>query len=230
MVIIFATLSYILNIDTSDSYLYVAISKAENCIAEMLCQEPMQHAAKLQLYVAQVLQIANITFADVAAIAVLNGPGSYTGLRVGLSAAKGYCFALNIPLITVSKLAAYAYQYWQMEPAHSKAVVNCFFLPMAGEIIIESYTQPLNIIKKAELYSLNLLKNNIYQEDEVYIGEGSASLSVEYSFFLYKEILYKRTVLAQIAYQKLITNSFENLVNADPYYLKSVYITQKKVR
>ena len=107
--IIFASkiyiLAYLLNIETATKNCSVSLAKDGETIAlKELNDGGYSHAEKLHGFINNVVEIAQIKLSDLDAIAVSKGPGSYTGLRIGVSAAKGLCFALNIPLISINTL------------------------------------------------------------------------------------------------------------------------------
>ncbi|HEX5000877.1 MAG TPA: tRNA (adenosine(37)-N6)-threonylcarbamoyltransferase complex dimerization subunit type 1 TsaB [Bacteroidia bacterium] len=101
-------MSWILIVETATDYCGVALSQNGTCITTRESTQPRSHAALLTVFMNECVQEAGLTFSGLDAIAVSNGPGSYTGLRVGLAAAKGVCFAVDKPLITVSTLEAMA--------------------------------------------------------------------------------------------------------------------------
>ena len=104
-------MSYILNLETATKNCSVSIAKnGETIICKQMAEEGYSHAEKLHVFIDAVLKESTIDFKDLDAIAVSQGPGSYTGLRIGVSAAKGLCFALDIPLIAVDTLAVLAAQ------------------------------------------------------------------------------------------------------------------------
>ena len=104
-------MAYILHLETTTQQCSVALSFKGKCIAEKeLLTEHFSHGEKLHVFIQEVLHHANVEFSPLDAIAISKGPGSYTGLRIGVSAAKGLCFALNIPLISVPTLEALAHQ------------------------------------------------------------------------------------------------------------------------
>ena len=98
---------YILHIETATKVCSVALS---NCGEFIACKESISdgfiHSEALTLYIEEVLAEGKVTLSDLCAISISSGPGSYTGLRIGLSTAKGLCFALKIPLISVDTLSA----------------------------------------------------------------------------------------------------------------------------
>lgn len=101
-------MALILNIDTATSYAGVCISKDQKVLASQSHQNQKDHAAFLQPAIEAIMKEANCNLKDIDAVAVTGGPGSYTGIRVGLASAKGICYALNKPLIIVNTLAVIA--------------------------------------------------------------------------------------------------------------------------
>ena len=102
---------YILNIETATKNCSVALAKeGKTILCKEIAEEGYSHAERLHVFIEEVIEEAGITFKDLAAIAVSQGPGSYTGLRIGVSAAKGLCYALDIPLIAVDTLKTLASQ------------------------------------------------------------------------------------------------------------------------
>lgn len=100
----------ILHIETSASTCSVAISEMENCIFHTSDRNGRNHAALLSLFIEEGMELLRKTGRKPDAVAVSSGPGSYTGLRIGVSTAKGICYALDIPLISISTLAVIALQ------------------------------------------------------------------------------------------------------------------------
>src|SRR6185436_13250566 len=94
----------ILHIDTATENAIVCISKNENIIHVVTNDKQKDHASFLQLAIKRLLEKSNISIHQLNAVSVTSGPGSYTGLRVGMASAKGFCYALKIPLITLNTL------------------------------------------------------------------------------------------------------------------------------
>src|SRR5437588_10155368 len=94
----------ILNIDTATENAIVSIADGSNILADRISSNQKDHAVFLQPAVKELLQQTSIQISSLDAVAVSAGPGSYTGLRVGMASAKGLCYALNIPLISLSTL------------------------------------------------------------------------------------------------------------------------------
>lgn len=94
-------MSLILNIETSTSVCSVALSEGEEVVFEKASFEGPSHAALLGVYMEEALEAAKSKGMKLDAVAVSSGPGSYTGLRIGVSVAKGLCFGYGIPLIGI---------------------------------------------------------------------------------------------------------------------------------
>ena len=101
-------MALLLNIDTATSYAGVCISRDKTILASRSHHQQKDHAAFLQPAIQEILKEAAISLNEIDAVAVTGGPGSYTGIRVGLASAKGICYALNKPLIIVNILAVIA--------------------------------------------------------------------------------------------------------------------------
>ena len=97
-------MSYIINIDTATATAHVSIAQDGKLLQALQNESQKDHGAFVQTAIQQLLKAAALSFVDIDAIAVTAGPGSYTGLRVGLASAKGLCYALNKPLLTLNTL------------------------------------------------------------------------------------------------------------------------------
>ena len=102
-------MTYILNLETATKNCSVSISQnGKTILCKEMAEAGYSHAERLHVFIEECLKESNLTFKDLSAIAVSKGPGSYTGLRIGVSAAKGLCFALDLPLIAVDTLQVLA--------------------------------------------------------------------------------------------------------------------------
>lgn len=106
----------ILQIDTATSVCSVALSRAGETIAAVELDESNVHASKLTRLIEQVMRDASLQLSDLNAVAVSKGPGSYTGLRIGVSTAKGLCYGLEIPLIAIDSLHSLANGFIDQNP------------------------------------------------------------------------------------------------------------------
>ena len=104
-------MALILNIETATKNCSVSLSnEGKTIVCKELAEQNFSHAEKLHLFIGEVLSENKFTFSDLKAVAVSQGPGSYTGLRIGVSSAKGFCYAMNIPMIAIDTLQLLAKQ------------------------------------------------------------------------------------------------------------------------
>jgi len=187
------------------------------------------HAEKLHVYVDEVLKEAKISTLQLDAIAVSKGPGSYTGLRIGVSAAKGLAFALNIPLVSVSTLEALAHQV----KADSGLIV-----PMLDARRLEVYSAifdtQFNSIRAIEAQVLDETSFQSYlSENKVYfIGDGVAKtkalLDNNNAVFIENK-LPSADQMSALSFNKYKKSDTEDVAYFEPYYLKDfVAIKSKK--
>ena len=101
----------ILCIETSTAVCSVALVDNGNVIALKESLDGQNHAEKITIFIDELMKEAGVAYKDLDAVAVSMGPGSYTGLRIGVSTAKGFCYALDKPLIAIDTLAAMAYGF-----------------------------------------------------------------------------------------------------------------------
>jgi len=125
----------ILNIETSTNVCSVALSENSACLFSKSNAEGMNHAALLSVFIAEALEVLKSTDKKLDAVAVSSGPGSYTGLRIGVSTAKGLCYGYGIPLIAISTLEVLTVQ--ALELIEEKE--NVLFCPMIDARRMEVY-------------------------------------------------------------------------------------------
>lgn len=217
-------MAYILNLETSSTNCSVALSfKGEVIYSKEHNSAGYSHAEKLHIFIDEVLQSANIAMNDLKAIAVGKGPGSYTGLRIGVATAKGLCYALSIPLIAVNTLESLALQVNDDD---------CYVIAMLDARRMEVYdsifhnkqqigTTRAVIINSKEIYKDYL--NNKENLKVYFIGSG-VSKSKEFisnptAVFLENNVPSALT-MAPLAFQYYQEERFENVAYFDPLYLK----------
>jgi len=178
------------------------------------------HAEKLHIYIDDVLKEANVPLNKVDAIAVSKGPGSYTGLRIGVSAAKGLCFALNKPLISVATLEALAHQI---------NIEEGIIIPMLDARRMEVYSAIFNSqhcqVRETQAQILEEHSFNDYLEKgKVYfIGNGvekTKELINHPNAVFVENKLPSAKEMSLLAYYKYKKNDIEDVAYFEPYYLK----------
>lgn len=220
-------MTYILHLETATKACSVALSLDGKLLAlkEDLAAE-YTHSENLTLFVQDVLKQANISLKDLHAISVTSGPGSYTGLRIGVSTAKGFCYALGIPLIAVDALISLATQAVQK---HSNTNLCALIDARRMEEFSAIYDSNLNVLKAI---SADIIDENVYSEFEpfVYFGDGAEKLQ---EIWKDKNCVIDTTIHSSaigqidIAYEKFQKGLFENVAYFEPFYLKDFVSTKK---
>ena len=140
---------YILQLETATQVCSAALSVQGETFAFRDIDEPNVHASQLTLLIQSLLTEAHITFADLDAVAVSRGPGSYTGLRIGMSVAKGICYATDLPLIAIDTLAAMASGFAQTNTntTHNNALLCPMIDARRMEVYSACYNAQLDVIQ-----------------------------------------------------------------------------------
>lgn len=218
-------MALIVNIDTSTETASVSIAKDGIILFSETNLVQKEHASFLHIAIKDLMQKADINFLNVDAISVTEGPGSYTGLRVGMATAKGLAYALNKPFITINTLTAMAFA----------AVMNNesfdYYCPMIDARRMEVYTALYNnkMIEILSSSAIVLTKQTFIKELKnnkiAFWGSGSAKwktvCSNENSFFL--DDLEILSSIAQLALKKFNDKNFTELANSQPLYVKEFF-------
>ncbi len=223
-------MAIILNIETATKNCSVSLAKdGEVLIIKELNNGNYSHAEVLHPFIVEILKEVNLTTDKIDAVAVSKGPGSYTGLRIGVSAAKGLCFAFDKPLISVNTLNSLA---------HAIAIDTGFIVPMLDARRMEVYSSILNAdytsIReiKAEIIDGNSFSEFLEKDKVYFLGDGAAkckeiithanAIFVDDKFPSAKE-------MAELSYNKYKKNDIEDVAYFEPFYLKDfVVIPEKK--
>jgi tRNA threonylcarbamoyladenosine biosynthesis protein TsaB len=223
-------MTYILHLETSTKACSVSLSKDGELVAlQEVLSEDFSHSENLTLFVQQVLDKAKISMRNLSSISVASGPGSYTGLRIGVSTAKGFCYALGIPLIAIDSLSSLA------ELAHAKhpgKTICAMIDARRREVFSAIYDAELKMIKPI---SADVLDDSSYSEYEpfVYIGDGANKMQVEWSVrdcSADLSIHSSATGQIRLAYEKFNHGEFEDVAYFEPFYLKDFLIIPPKVK
>ena len=163
-------MAYILNIETTTTNCSVSLSKdGEALVLKEDYNTQYSHAETLHVYIDEVLKTAKVLKSDLNAIAVSKGPGSYTGLRIGVSAAKGLCFALDIPLISISTLESLAHQI-KIDSGIIVPMLDARRMEVYSAIFDANYnlTRPI----EAQILEEDSFKEYLVKEQVHFIGNG----------------------------------------------------------
>lgn len=218
-------MSYILNIETSTKNCSVSIGLDGKTIALVeLAEAHFGHAEKLHLFVEQALEASKITLNQLKAVAVSKGPGSYTGLRIGVSAAKGFAYSLNIPLISVDTLLVLAKKVNPEE--------NTFIIPMLDARRMEVFTAVFDenhtSVEKTHALILSASAFEHYTQKIYCIGDcqDKAMQVLKHNNIQFvKEAVYPSAKeMSSLSYELFLKNEFEDTAYFEPFYLKDFFL------
>lgn len=213
----------LLHINTALNDAYVGISQGDELMGTVSNDSPFDHAAFLQPAIKELCHANNVSLKQIDAVTVVNGPGSYTGLRVGLSAAKGICYALNKPLICINSL-----EWLATNMTDANADLIC---PMIDARRMEVYTalydrslkcvlEPTAMVLSNESFSDSLSKHSI-----AFIGNGCTKWKsvVQHPHALFPESNSGVHEQMKRSLHKWASKVFDDLAYAEPFYIKDFY-------
>ena len=224
-------MNYILHIDTTTKKCSVALAQdGELMIQKELLSEEFSHSVQLHPFIEEVLKESGLKSSSLSAIAISKGPGSYTGLRIGVAAAKGLCFALDLPLIALNTLEIMVQPY-EVSP-------YSFIIPMLDARRMEVYTAIFDETKKwikettAEVLTKNTFTSIVNEQSCLIIGDGAIkfkTLHPKINASYTNEIHYPVAKdMITLAWKKFNAKEFEDLAYFEPFYLKDFKTTPPK--
>ena len=215
-------MAIILSIETSASACSVALHEKEKLLHAIEIAEPQAHAARLATLIEELLKVTKISRDLIKAVAISSGPGSYTGLRIGTSMAKGLCMGLAVPLINVPTLLSMAHHVSQTQE-------GALFCPMIDARRMEVYCEILD----ANLEAVRLTEAVIVEEGSfnellesqkvLFFGDGAEKCKkvVQHANAVFLDGIYpKASFVGAVAWNKFTKNDFADLVEFTPFYLK----------
>ena len=223
-----------LAIDTSTDFAGIALSSEGDVITELTWHSPQNHTVELVPNIDRMLKQSNINPESLNAVFVAKGPGSFNGLRVAMSTAKGLAFSLNIPLIAISTLEVEAYPF-----AFTRLLLCPIQSAGRGELAAAFYRRDdeWRCLKEAHITTVDGLCRSI-EETTVFCGEIPEQVAAQLRDVLgnkavlpAKEVLLRRAgFLATLGWQRLKRGERDNPACLQPTYLRQPPITQRKVR
>ncbi|WP_162127114.1 tRNA (adenosine(37)-N6)-threonylcarbamoyltransferase complex dimerization subunit type 1 TsaB [Flavobacterium phycosphaerae] len=221
-------MSYILNIETATKNCSVSLAKdGITVLYQEIAEQGYSHAEKLHVFIEDILKKSQVNFQEIKAIAVSKGPGSYTGLRIGVSTAKGLCYALGIPLISVDTLQVLAQQV---------SVENGLIVPMLDARRMEVYSAVFdsNHHKIMEVQA-EVLTDKSYADitETIYIvgdcQEKCQTVLTAANFNFLPEVIFPSAKeMSALSFAKFLQNEFEDVAYFEPFYLKDFMLPTKK--
>ena len=223
-------MAIILNIETATKNCSVSIAKDGQVIAlKELNNGNYSHAEVLHPFILDVLNEVSLTSKEIDAVAVSKGPGSYTGLRIGVSAAKGLCFAFDKPLISIKTLESLAHAI-SVDEGMIVSMLDARRMEVYAAVFDKKHQQIRDI--KAEIIDENSFSDYLETNTVYFLGDGAHKC---------KEVItHKNAVfvddkfpsakeMAQLSFDKYKKNDIEDVAYFEPFYLKDfVVIPEKK--
>lgn len=221
---------YILLLETSGEICSVALSKGDKIIGQLAKEEPNSHSTYLAPMVQKLLTNARLLAKELNAVALSGGPGSYTGLRIGCSLAKGICFGANIPLIECSTLRALAFAAGPTSAARIIPLVDARRMDAYMGIFDPDFYAAAEeqFVTLDEAFNEKFLNNTL---TKLLVGSGAAKWQEHFSLpnvDVNTEVKLLAEHILPEAYSKFLVESWADLAYFEPNYIKSVFVTEPK--
>ena len=223
----------ILHVETSTNVCSIALSQNGDSIFEISNNEGLNHAAMLSPFIQEAIEFLKKNELKLDAVAVSGGPGSYTGLRIGVSTAKGLCFGYDIPLITVSTLEILCIEALKRVEIEKEALLCPMIDARRMEVYTALYTPSLELKDEitAKIMDENSFSKELENQPVYFFGNGSEKckniLSHPNVRFIEKvETLAKNMI--PLAEKKFSKQEFSDVAYYEPFYLKEFQTTVPK--
>ena len=226
----------ILCIETSTNVCSAAMTDNGNLLFTEVEYSANSHASILTILIEKVMKKSKIEFCEIDAVAVSSGPGSYTGLRIGVSTAKGICYAINKPLIAITSLQIVTQQALKIHNDAIKAE-NLLLCPMIDARRMEVYTAifDANISQieeiKAEIITVESFSTLLEKQKIAFFGDGAQKCKdviQNKNAIFWEEIYPLASAMAEPAQVLFNENCFEDTAYFEPFYLKDFIATVPK--
>jgi tRNA threonylcarbamoyladenosine biosynthesis protein TsaB len=227
-------MSTILQLETATPVCSVALSINGKTVAHKEESAQNIHAAKLTLFIEEVMGQAQLVFNDLDAIAVSKGPGSYTGLRIGVSTAKGLCFALDKPLIAINTLKMMAAGFLQENPGF-KGLICPMIDARRMEVFTGVYDSDLSEVEptSAKIIDENSFVDLLAQSEMAFIGNGAEKCQATINHAnaqFFSANFNSASHMSSLANLAFMDKKFEDVAYFEPFYLKDFVFTTPKNR
>jgi tRNA threonylcarbamoyladenosine biosynthesis protein TsaB len=230
----------LLHIETATNVCSVAISRNGQMLSLRESSDKNAHSAVLTTFIEESFNSAGIKTSEIDAIAVSEGPGSYTGLRIGVATAKGLCYALNKPLIAIPTLKSMASGMLTMENVTRHASRVTLLCPMIDARRMEVFSSVFNSgmveIREtlAEIIDETSFSDILKENTIFFAGDGAAKcrpfLEENENAYFVDDFRVSASYMISLAEQKFLSGDFENLAYFEPFYLKDFVTGKPRVK
>lgn len=228
----------LLSLETSTSVCSAALHEDGRLLGNLESHIPQSASSKLAVMIDQLFKTTGIVPATIKGVVVSAGPGSYTGLRIGVATAKGLCFALDVPLLSANTLELMTYQVISSpSPLERGAGGEALFCPMLDARRMEVYCliadQKLNVLEQTNAKVIDELSFDTWLEKNViyFFGNGAAkckSMITHKNAIFIEEITPSASRLGELGYKKFQMNQIEDVSSFEPFYLKDFVAKKPK--
>jgi len=229
----------LLSLETSTSVCSAALHEDGKLLESLESHIPQSASSKLAVMIDQLFKTTHISPDSVKGVVVSSGPGSYTGLRIGVATAKGLCFALNVPLLSINTLELMTYQVISSFPEQKLIgeLGDALFCPMLDARRMEVYCliadQKLNVLEQTNAKVIDELSFDIWLKKNViyFFGNGAIkckSLITHTNSRFIDDVIPLASMLGELGYKKFQLNQFENVSSFEPLYLKDFVAKKPK--
>ena len=229
----------ILCIETATQVCSVALINEDKLISLKEAKEANSHSKFITLMIDKMLRESNMEFSDLDAIAISKGPGSYTGLRIGVSTAKGFCYALDVPLISIGTLHSMALGAAKII-SDKNNIDDVLLCPMIDARRMEVYSALYDIngneVRKviAEIIDENSFYEILKTKKILFFGDGAekckAVLEQKNNVEFLDDFLPSAQFMFQTVNEKFDNSDFEDVAYFEPYYLKDFIAGKPRVK
>jgi len=224
--------SLILLLETATSTCSVALADNGNILAFKEVDERNIHASHITLFIEEVMLSAEKKYSDLQAIAISKGPGSYTGLRIGVSTAKGLCYALDIPLIGIDTIEAMASGLMESFDIPDTALLIPMLDARRMEVYTGIYQKDMTVLEPVSAKIVDIHSFNDLSEKALFLfGDGAdkfKGLFADQSNMNFVDFTTSASHLNSLSLKKFRNGEFENLAYFEPFYLKDFLVTTSK--
>jgi len=216
-------MALILHIDSAVETASVCLAKDENVLTFEKNEKQKDHAAWIHVAIKEIFISVGLELNALDAVAVTSGPGSYTGLRIGMAAVKGICYALNKPLITLNTLEVMAQAAKEEDGKHLCPMIDARRM----EVFTAVYSSDLICIKEpiAMVLNQNSFETELSENSICFFGNGSGKFKkiIQHKNAIFSEVIHDARSMVILSEIKYRSKEFADLAYAEPLYLKEFY-------
>lgn len=226
-------MAVILHIETSTTVCSVALSKNEDCLLQKIDFEAQSHARLLPLFLQEICAFLQQHSLKVDAVAVSSGPGSYTGLRIGVSTAKGLCYGWSVPLIAIDTLKIMANAFKEKHVLDNEVLLCPMIDARRMEVYTAFYNADLSVVRPT---SADIIEKGCYddllQNNKIcFLGNGvsKCKMLLNHPNAFFDETIYPSAQsMIRLAEQSFDEHDFKDIAYFEPFYLKQFIATLPK--